>query len=403
MKVGKDIDIVFTGLRPGEKLYEELLLEGEEYEPTAHEKVLVVKNASRILPANLDTTIEILCKAAENNDINLIIFLLDRLVIGYTSKYQEINVERAQDSLEKIISQTHELNSVRVDWHQEFIPSLPNFNYATRLTPTELERGLKQALENEEFSLYYQPVMSLKTGEIREFEALLRWHHPHLGLISPHKFIPAAEESGLLIPLQRWIMETVCRQLKIWQQSSSFKSDVGVSLNVSSHRLFQASLVKHLRYSLQTHQIPSHLITWEISEHLISENPRDVLAILPELKQLGIKLQIDNFGRVASIYGHVQSNLLYQEFERVKIDRYLVSSIGKDQQAWEVFRNIVLDLKNYGLTTTTIGIENLPQLNKAKEIAVDYGQGYLLSQPLNSTEVTQIMGSKSQAIFNQSN
>ncbi len=245
--------------------------------------------------------------------------------------------------------------------------------------------------------------MSLETGKIKEFEALLRWHHPLLGLISPPKFISAAEESGLLIPLQRWIMETVCQQLKIWRQSSSFKSDIGVSLNVPSHLLFQASLVKHLRYSLQTYQIPSHLITWEISEHLIGENPRDLLAILPELKQLGIKLQIDNFGRVASIYGHVQSNLLYQEFERVKIDRYLLSSIGKDQQAWDVFRNIVLDLKNYGLTTTSIGIENLSQLNKAKEIAVDYGQGYLLSQPLNSEEVTQIMGSKSQAIFNQSN
>ena len=401
-EVGKDMDIVFTGLRPGEKLYEELLLEGEEYEPTAHEKVLVVKNASRIIPPNLDTTIDILCRAAESNDINLIIFLLDRLVVGYSSKYQEINVERAQDSLEQIIRETHDLNSVKVSWHQEFIPSLPSSNYATRLTPTELERGLRQALENEEFSLYYQPVMSLETGAIKEFEALLRWHHPHLGLISPPKFIAAAEESGLLIPLQRWIIETVCKQLQIWRQSSSFKSDVGVSLNVPSHRLFQASLVKHLRYSLQTYQIPSHLITWEISEYLIGENPRDLLAILPELKQLGIQLQIDNFGRVASIYGHVQSNLLYQEFERVKIDRYLVSSIGKDQQAWDVFRNIVLDLKNYGLTTTTIGIENLSQLNKAKEIAVDYGQGYLLSQPLNAEEVTQVMGSKSQAIFNQS-
>jgi len=401
-EVGKDIDIVFTGLRPGEKLYEELLVEGEEYDPTSHEKVLVVKNASRIIPQNLDTTINVLCRAAEINDINLIIFLLDRLVVGYKTKYQEINVESAQDSLEQIISKTHELNSVRVSRQQEFIPSLPSFNYSTRLTPTELERGLRQALENEEFSLYYQPVMSLKTGEITEFEALLRWHHPHLGLITPPKFIAAAEESGLLIPLQRWIIEEVCKQLQIWQQSDSFKPDVGVSLNVPSHGLFQASLVKHLQYNLQTYQISPQLITWEISEYLIGENPRDVIAILPELKKLGIQLQIDNFGRVASIYGHVQSNLLYKEFERVKIDRHLVSLIGKDQQAWDVFRNIVLDLKSYGLKTTSIGIENLSQLNKVKEIAVDYGQGYLLSQPLNTQEVEKVMSSKSQAIFNQS-
>ncbi len=401
-EVGKDIDIIFTGLRPGEKLYEELLVEGEEYDPTSHKKVLVVKNASRIVPPNLDTTIDVLCKAAEINDINLIIFLLDRLVVGYQTKYQEIDVEKAQDSLERIISETHELNSVKLSRYQEFIPSSPDFNYSTRLTPTELERGLRQALENEEFSLYYQPVMSLRSGEIKEFEALLRWNHPHLGIISPPKFIAAAEQSGLLIPLQRWIIESVCKQLKIWQQSDGFKSDVGVSLNIPSRGLFQTSLVKHLKYNLQAYQIPPHLITWEISEYLIGENPHDVITILPELKQLGIQLQIDNFGRVASIYGHVQSNLLYQEFERVKIDRHLVSSIEKDQEAWDVFRNIVLDLKGIGLQTTTIGIENLSQLNKVKEIAVDYGQGYLLSQPLNTQEVTKVMSSQSQTIFNQS-
>ncbi|MEM9509591.1 MAG: polysaccharide biosynthesis protein [Cyanobacteria bacterium P01_E01_bin.35] len=398
-EVGQDIDIVFTGLRPGEKLYEELLVKGEEYEPTAHEKVLVVKNASRIVPPNLDTTIDILCKAAEINDINLIIFLLDRLVAGYTSKFQEIDVERAQDSLEQIISETHELNSVRVSRQQEFMPSLPSFNYVTRLTPTELERGLRQAIENEEFSLYYQPVMSLKTGEIRELEALLRWHHPHLGLISPLKFMATAEASGLLVPLQRWIMTTVCQQLSDWQQTANFNPDVGVSLNVPSQRLFQTSLVKHLEHNLETYQLSPHLITWEISEYLISENPREAIAILPYLKQLGIKLQLDNFGLVASIYGHVQSNLLYQEFEGVKIDRHLISLIAKDRQAWDIFRNIVLDLKSYGLTTTTIGIENLPQLNKVKEIAVDYGQGYLLSQPLSASEVVKVMNS--QTIFEQ--
>ena len=399
-EVGKDIDIVFTGLRPGEKLYEELLVKGEEYDPTTHEKVLVVKNASRIIPPNLDTTIDILCKAAEINDVNLIIFLLDRLVRGYTTKYQKINVERAQNSLERIISATHELNSVEVSRQPEFVSDTPSFNYSTRLTPTELERGLRQALENEEFSLYYQPVMSLKSGEIREFEALLRWHHPHLGLISPQKFIAAAEDSGLLIPIQRWIIETICQQLSTWQKSASFKPHVGISLNIPSRRLFQSSLVKHLEHNLNNYNVSPHLITWEVSEYLIGENPNDVIAILPQLKQLGIKLQIDNFGRVASIYGRVQSNLLYQEFERVKIDRHLISLINKDQQAWDIFRNIVLDLKSYGLTATTVGIENLPQLNKVKEIAVDYGQGYLLSQPLHAQEVVKVMSGKSQTIFN---
>jgi FlaA1/EpsC-like NDP-sugar epimerase/EAL domain-containing protein (putative c-di-GMP-specific phosphodiesterase class I) len=406
-EVGQDIDIVFTGLRPGEKLYEELLVEGEEYEATTHEKVLVVKDASRIIPPNLDTTIDVLCQAAKRNDINLIVFLLDRLVVGYTSKYQQIDVEQAQDSLEQIISETHELNSVTVGLQPEFMPrssslSSTSLSYVTRLTPTELQRSLKQALENEEFSLYYQPVMSLITGRVVEFEALLRWHHPHLGLISPQKFIAVAEESGLIIPLQRWIIEAVCSQLKRWQEDRNFNSNIGVSINVPSFQLLQTSLVKHLKFNLDKYQIPPHLITWEISEYLISENPQAASIILPQLKQLGIQLQIDNFGRVSSIYGGTPSNLLYQDFDRAKIDRHLVNQIAKDQLTWDMFRKIVLDLKNQELKITTTGIESLAQLNKIKEIAVDYGQGNLLSQPLNAEEVTKVINISNQAISKQS-
>ncbi|NJL51796.1 MAG: EAL domain-containing protein [Hydrococcus sp. SU_1_0] len=203
----------------------------------------------------------------------------------------------------------------------------------------------EKALENEEFSLYYQPVMSLNTGEILEFEALLRWHHPHLGLISPQKFIATAEESGLIVPLQRWIIEAVCAQLKLWQGNPNFNPKVGVSINVPSLQLFQASLVKHLKFNLEQYQIAPNLITWEISEYLIGENLQEARVILPQLKQLGIQLQIDNFGRVASIYGGIRSNLIYQEFDRAKIDRYLVNQIAKDHLTWDVFRKIVLDLK----------------------------------------------------------
>ena len=402
-EVGRDIDIVFTGLRPGEKLYEELLVEGEEYDSTAHEKILVVRNASRIVPANLNTTIDILCRAAENNDINLIIYLLDRLVLGYTTKYQQIDPKLAQRSLEKIMSETYNLNSVMVGQQlYNSRPSLPNFNYVTRLTPTELERGIRQALENEEFSLYYQPVMSLQTGETCEFEALLRWHHPHLGLISPPKFIAAAEQSGLIIPLQRWIIESACKQLRLWQDNPRFDSNISVSINIPSPQLFQSSLVKHLEFNLNQYRLPPQLITWEISEYLIRENPRDAIAILAQLKKLGIQLQIDNFGWVASIYGRVQPNLLYQEFERVKIDRYLLQLIASDAQAWNMYRKIVLDLKTCGLGITATGIENLSQLNKVKELMGDRGQGYLLSRPLSAAELIKLGETKSGVNLNSS-
>ena len=401
-EVSKDIEIVFTGLRPGEKLYEELLVEGEEYQATEHEKVLVVKNGSSIVPANLDVTINILCKAAEKNDINLIVHLLNRLVAGYSSKFQQIDVDLAQNNLEQIVGEASDLNSVVFSQQMKSVsqPSSPTL-YSTYLTPTELESGLKRALENEEFNVYYQPVMSLKTGKIEQFEALLRWHHPTLGSIAPHKFIAAAEESGLLIPLQKWITEAVCMQLKTWQRESSFDG-VGISMNIPSHQLFHTSMVKYLQHSLEQYQLEPEQITWEISEYLINENSATASLVISQLKQLGVQLQIDNFGRVASIYGRVRPNLLYREFQRAKIDRYLVSSIAKDRQAWDTFKKIMLDLKDYGLATTTTGIENLSQLNKVKEIAGDYGQGYLLSQPLSAAEATKAV-SNERAIFDKSN
>ena len=158
-----------------------------------------------------------------------------------------------------------------------------------------------------------------------------------------------------------------------------------------------------MKYSLESYQIDPQSIACEISEYLIAENPRLAMSILPQLKRLGVRLQIDNFGRAASVYGRVQPNLLYREFERVKIDRYLTNSIDKQPQTWEVFQNIVMDVENYGLEITGTGIENLSQLNKVKEIACDYGQGCLLSKPISAKEVELLMSGKSQAIFNKSN
>ena len=402
-EVGKDIEIVFTGLRPGEKLYEELLVKGEEYDSTAHEKVLVVKNASRIIPENFDLTIDILCEAAHKSDTNLIVFLLDRLVVGYKTKYQQINVENAQNSLEKIISQACDLNPITASIQEESPLALLSETPSNKLTSKELDAGLRQALENQEFSLYYQPVMNLKTGKIKEFEALLRWNHPKLGSIVPQRFMGIAEKSGLLFPIERWIIEAVCMQLKSWQEDSTFASDVGISINIPSQAILQNSLVNHLSYNINKYGIDPKLISLEISEYILGENPQVAMNILPQLKRLGIQLQIDNFGRVASLYGHVRPNLLYREFDRVKIDRCLTSRIEQESLAWEILQDIVIDVENYGLEITATGIENIPQLRKVKGILCEYGQGYYLNQPLKSSEVLKLMAGKSQAMFNQSN
>ena len=379
-EVGKDIEIVFTGLRPGEKLYEELLILGEEYQPTPHGKVLVVKNASRIIPEDLDLTVKMLEKAAKINDVNLILFLLDRLVSGYTSKYQQIEPEKAKNSLEELIRETCDLNPIKSKLQ---ISSSDDNLFFSELTEAEWEAGLRQAIENQEFDLYYQPVFDLPTGEIEEFEVLLRWHHPQLGLIAPGKFIPIAEKSGLIVPIGRWIVESVCLQLQIWQQEFTAESFWRVSINIPSRQLLQPTLVKHIQYNLDKYQIIPQNLKLEIAEHLILANPYDVMGVIPQLRQLGIQLQIDNFGRIDPVNNCFSSNLLYNEFSHVKIDRLLINSINKDLESWEFFSNLVSSIKSSGLKAIVTGIETARQLECSKSLNCSYGQGYYLAKPLS--------------------
>ncbi len=391
-EVGKDIEIVFTGLRPGEKLYEELLIPGEEYQPTAHEKVLVVKNASRIIPEDLDLTVKMLDKAAKISDVNLILFLLDRLVAGYTPKYKQIEPEKAKNSLEELIKEACDLNPIK----SQLQISSSDDNLPARLSPSELtepewEAGLRQAIENQEFDLYYQPIFALSTGEIKEFEVLLRWHHPQLGLIAPGKFIPIAEKTGLIVPIGRWIVESVCLQLQIWQQEFTAESAWSVSINIPSRQLLQSSLVKHIQYNLDKYQINPQNLKLEIAEHLILANPYEAMSVIPQLRQLGIQLQIDNFGRIAALDGCLIPTLLYNQFGRVKIDRMLINRIDKDVESLEIFNNLVSNVVDVNLEIIASGIETLEQLDRVKQQECQYGQGYLFGKPVAESAIGQLL------------
>jgi FlaA1/EpsC-like NDP-sugar epimerase/EAL domain-containing protein (putative c-di-GMP-specific phosphodiesterase class I) len=396
-EVGKDIEIIFTGLRPGEKLYEELLIPGEEYDPTPHKKLLVVKNASKIIPEHLNLIVNILRESAVVNDANLIIFLLDKLVAGYNPQYNPIEVDRAQRSLVALARQAggslgaiaNLLEPGTVD-EKDLNNYLTNFNFQP-ITTEDVESGLRKAIEDTEFCLYYQPVINLQTGEIKEFEALLRWHHPQFGSISPIKFIAIAEQNGSIVPIGRWIVEEACRQLKTWQQELPTRYDWGISINIPSQQLLQPNLVKYIQYSLDRYNIEPHRLKLEISEHLISENPHMAMIVIPQLRAIGIQLQIDNFGKIASIYGYLQPNILYDQFNRVKIDRHLVSRIDRDPESWEILSKIAADINHSGLEVVATGIETEAQLDRLKEINCDYGQGYFFSRPMAGGQVQKML------------
>jgi FlaA1/EpsC-like NDP-sugar epimerase len=202
-EVGKDIEIQFSGLRPGEKLFEELLIPGEEYEPTLHHKLMVVKNALGFIPDNLNSTLKVLRKAAQENNANLILFLLEQLIPGFTPKYSDVKQAASQKreptlklSQGRRISRSHSRKSRNA---------------------LSFEPDLKKALQKQEFTFHYQPIFDLDTLHVRGFEALLRWQHPELGLISPPQFLSIAEVQGLMPLIHQQTIQIAGQQLQAWQ------------------------------------------------------------------------------------------------------------------------------------------------------------------------------------------
>ena len=384
-EVGKDINIIFTGLRPGEKLYEELLIPGEEYEPTLHEKLLVVKNASQMVANNLDLTVALLYQAAVQNNVDLILFLLERLVTGYNPNYDQDKIP--QNIFENQLEQL-EANFASVK--QDLLP--PTAISSRNLITKDIEQAFQRALNRQEFCVHYQPILELATERIIEFEALLRWNHPNLGEISPVKFISLAEETGSIVEISNWLIEEVCRQLYTWQQEFFYPGKI--SINIPSVQLLQPSLVKQLQSSLSKYNLAPNTLVLEIAENVLRENPQGAIAIIPQLRGLGIELQIDNLGRLGCVHNRFQLDLLYEQFDRVKIDRYLVSRMDKDQESQEMIDSIIANVQRSPLQVIATGIETQQQLHQLKAIDCSYGQGYLFSQPIKGTELENLVRQK---------
>ena len=253
------------------------------------------------------------------------------------------------------------------------------------------EQELLQAFFKQELQLYYQPILELKTGKVTDLEALLRWQHPSLGLIAPFKFLAAAENTGVIVPISAWIVEEVCRQLQLWQNNYPEQRLWQVSVNFSSIQLLQPSLVRHLEYCLKTYNISPHNLKLEISEFLIREHPHTAMAIIPTLKELGVELTIDNFGRIGSQYNCCQPQALYKEFDRIKIDRYLINRIDQDPETLDLLKQMLEKVMNYKIPMMATGVETIEQLAHVKAMNCQYGQGYLFYHPLKLTKLEQIL------------
>ena len=238
-----------------------------------------------------------------------------------------------------------------------------------------LEQDLHRALENKELFLEYQPQVNVKTGHIDSVEALLRWRHPEKGIISPVTFIPIAEETGLIVPIGEWVLETACTQAKKWQEEGL--GNIGVAVNLSIRQFYQHNLVQMVEQKLQKTKLSPELLELEITESMTMETSYTIKT-LHALKQLGLKIAIDDFGTGYSSLSYLKDFPI----DCLKIDRAFVKNIPANDQDTVMISMIISLAKLLKLKIIAEGVEDINQFAFLAELECDYIQGYLCGKPL---------------------
>jgi len=258
------------------------------------------------------------------------------------------------------------------------------------MTRLQLENDLRRAMALQEFCLHYQPIVSLSTGQLSGFEALVRWHHASGIIYPPAEFIPVAEETGLINELGWWVLQEACHQIGIWQQQFPHTPPLAINVNLSGVQLKQVNLLNRIEDILQQTGIPSYCLKLEITESCILETVSREEKMLKQLKALGIQLCIDDFGT-----GYSSLSRLHEfPIDTLKIDRSFVSRIGADNSGVEIIQTIVTLARSRGMDIVAEGIETPTQLQKLRELGCELGQGYLFSQPVDSEKATELLGLK---------
>jgi diguanylate cyclase (GGDEF)-like protein len=242
----------------------------------------------------------------------------------------------------------------------------------------QLESDLQKAIDQNQFQLYYQPIVYLKNQKITGFESLIRWQHPDKGWISPDQFIPLAEETGLIIAIGNWVLEEACSQMKQWQEEFPETASWVISVNVSGKQLSHPDFIPHLHSVLDKTGLKPTCLKLEMTESILIEEHQSILTVLQQVRELGIKLALDDFGT-----GYSSLSYLHQfAFDTLKIDRSFINSIDVSYEKLNIIRAIVALAGNLGMDVVAEGIEESNQLAHLKVLKCQYGQGYFFSKPL---------------------
>ncbi|QIN78599.1 EAL domain-containing protein [Rubrobacter marinus] len=259
--------------------------------------------------------------------------------------------------------------------------------HAEVLERLRLENDMRRALEEEEFEVHYQPKVQLTTGAMTGVEALVRWRHPERGMISPGQFIPLAEDTGLIVPIGMWVLETACRQAKEWEALHPDSPPLMMAVNLSARQFRHPSLMEDILAALQRSGLEPHKLQLEVTESVVMDNSEHAIGVLRELRKLGVKSAMDDFGTGYSSLGYLKTLPL----SNLKVDRSFVKGLGDNAEDSAIVRLVVDLAHTLGLKVTAEGVETAEQVAHLKEMGCDLGQGFYFSRPLASEAMTELL------------
>ncbi|MEJ0100572.1 MAG: EAL domain-containing protein [Pseudomonadota bacterium] len=249
-----------------------------------------------------------------------------------------------------------------------------------------LETGLRQALGTSQLSLVYQPIVDLDSGRRSSVEALVRWNHPTLGPVSPGEFVPIAEESGLIMALGEWVMKESCAALARWQRLDPEKAPSIISVNVSRAELAHgARLLRLVRETLAAARLPAQSLQLEVTEREVMRDPAASLALMHELRAIGVRLAMDDFGSGTSSLGCLSD----YPFDVIKVDRSFINGLSDGPDRLAVLHATITLVENLGKSSVGEGVETKEQLVILQSMGCHYAQGHYLGRPLAEAEMVE--------------
>jgi len=252
----------------------------------------------------------------------------------------------------------------------------------------ELETDLRRAAEHHDFILHYQPIVSLRTGKIAGFEALLRWNHPTKGFIPPSRFIPLAEETGLIIPIGNRVLREACRQLRAWQGRFPQSPALQMAVNLSGVQMLQPELIMQIESALRDFGLDGRSLKLEITESVIMEHAQYAREMLQQMKSQDIRLAIDDFGTGYSSMSYLRR----YPIDTVKVDQSFVAKVNVDEESLEIVRSIISMAHNLKMDVVAEGVETPEQLARMRTLGCEYAQGYFFSRPVDKDAAEALLG-----------